>query len=47
MQFVQNFPFIGILLTLMCAVISSVLKPKAARAVTLFAIVAVALWRRS
>ncbi len=41
MHFVQNFPFMGILLTLICAVISSVLKPKAARAVTLFVIAAV------
>ena len=41
MHFVQNFPFIGILLTLICAVISSVLRPKAARAVTLFVIAAV------
>ena len=41
MHFVQNFPFIGILLTLICAVVSSVLKPKAARAVTLCIIAAV------
>ena len=41
MHFVQNFPFMGILLTLICAVISSVLKPKAARAVTIFVIAAV------
>ncbi len=41
MHFVQNFPFIGILLTLICAVITSVLKPRAARCMTLFVITAV------
>lgn len=44
MQFVQNFPFMGILLTLICAVISSVLKPKAARRMTMFVILAVAFF---
>ena len=41
MRFVQNFPFFCILLTLMCAVASSVLKGRGARRVTLFAILAV------
>lgn len=41
MVFVQNFPFFSILLTLMCAVVTSVLRGKAARNVTLFAIAAV------
>ena len=34
MQFVQNFPFMGILLTLICAVLSSVLNGKLARRLT-------------
>ncbi len=41
MQLVQNFPFACILLTLICAVITSVLKPRAARYLTFFAICAV------
>lgn len=41
MQFVQNFPFFCILLTLICAVITSVLKGRAARRMTLFVILAV------
>lgn len=41
MQFVQNFPFFCILLTLICAVISSVLRARAARRLTAFAICAV------
>ena len=41
MQFVQNFPFMGILLTLICAVITSVLKGAAARRMTVFVIGAV------
>lgn len=41
MQLVQNFPFACILLTLICAVITSVLKPRAARYMTFFAICAV------
>ena len=38
MHFVQNFPFFCILLTLMGAVVSSVLKGKHAQRVTLFLI---------
>ena len=34
MQFVQNFPFMGILLTLICAVLSSVLNGRLARRLT-------------
>jgi len=41
MQFVQNFPFFGIMLTLMCAVVTSVLKSKAARRLTCVMIAAV------
>lgn len=41
MQLVQNFPFACILLTLICAVITSVLKGGAARRMTLFVISAV------
>ena len=41
MRFAQNFPFFCILLSLMCAVVSSVLSPRAARRVTLFLILAV------
>lgn len=41
MRFVQNFPFFCILLSLMCAVVSSVLKGRAARRVTLGLILAV------
>lgn len=41
MRLVQNFPFACILLSLMCAVISSVLSGKNARRVTLFLILAV------
>ena len=38
MQFVQNFPFFSILLTLMGAVASSVMSGKRARRTTLFLI---------
>ena len=41
MQFVQNFPFMCILLTLICAVITSVLRPRAARRLTIALILAV------
>ena len=41
MQFVQNFPFFCILLTLICAVITSVLRGAAARRMTVFVICAV------
>lgn len=41
MAFVQNFPFFCILLTLICAVITSVLNGAAARRMTLFVILAV------
>ncbi|MDO5377475.1 MAG: proton-conducting transporter membrane subunit [Clostridia bacterium] len=41
MAFVQNFPFFCILLTLICAVVTSVLKGAAARRMTLFVILAV------
>ena len=41
MQFVQNFPFFCIMLTLICAVVSSVLKGKAARRLTCLMITAV------
>lgn len=41
MAFVQNFPFFCILLTLICAVITSVLRGAAARRMTLFVILAV------
>ena len=40
MQFVQNFPFFSILLTLMGAVASSVMSGKRARRTTLFLIAA-------
>ena len=38
MQFVQNFPFICILMTLICAVITSVLKGRQARWLTMIMI---------
>ena len=41
MQFVQNFPFFCILLTLICAVITSVLRGAASRRMTVFVICAV------
>ena len=41
MQFVQNFPFFCIMLTLICAVVTSVLKGKAARRLTCLMITAV------
>ena len=37
LQFVQNFPFFSILLCMFSGVVTSVLKPKAAKALTLFA----------
>ena len=47
MQFVQNFPFFGILLTLICAVITSVLKGRPARWLTMGMITVVtAIYRR-
>ena len=41
MQFVQNFPFFGIMLTLICAVVSSVLSPRKARRLTALMLITV------
>ena len=41
MEFVQNFPFFCILLTLICAVITSVLKGRQARWLTMLLITVV------